>query len=246
MATQQQQGTGRQRNNRVSLLVPHKPLVVRGLVANVIYLFGATSFLVFAVLELNGRERDNAALIFYTIAFVAFLLNASGELYIDLTTGERAVRHGRYGTTTISNLAISILFVVGTILDTVAFFLWIDRQFVAEHRLLYASSHAWLVTAILALMGQVPIIDSFDVMELLDDAGNSLFFIGSAIDCVVRYVDTDIETGNPTLPVARLEFSSSPFWLASAICYIIADSLRVRKIRSNKNQFPPPPAMNVP
>ena len=167
----------RQRNNRVSLLVQHKPLVVHGLIANVLYMVGAAAFVFFAVLELNGRDRDNPALISYCIAFCCFLLNAFGELYIDLTTGERAVRHGRYGTRNVSNLAISILFVVGTILDTVAFFLWIERQFVTEHRVLYASSHAWLMSAILALIGQVPIVDSFDVMEMLDDAGNLLFFI---------------------------------------------------------------------
>ena len=224
----------RQRNNRASLLVRHKPLVVHGLVANVIYMLGAAAFVIFAVLELNGRERDNAALVTYTVAFICFMLNAFGELYIDVTTGKRAVRHGRYGTGTVSNLAISILFVVGTILDTIAFFLWIEREFVTEHRVLYASSHAWLLTAVLALIGQVPIVDSYDVMEILDDVGNLLFFVGSVIDCVVRYTDTNIETGSPPRPVAKLEFSSSPLWLASAVCYIFADSLRVRRIRANK------------
>lgn len=233
-ATAAASNSSRQSNNRVSFLVRHKPLVVHGLVANVVYFFGAAAFVVFASLELNGRERDTAALMTYSIAFVSFLCNAFGELYIDLTTGERAVRHGRYSTKNLYNIAIGLLFVAGTVLDTAAFFLWIQRAFVTEHRVLYASSHAWLVSGILALIGQVPFVDSFDAMEVLDDIGNFLFFVGCVIDCVVRYTDTEFATGNPPPPVAKLEFSSSPLWLASAMCYIAADVMRVHRIRSNK------------
>ena len=206
--------------------------MVIGLISNVVYMVGAACFVFFAVLELNGRERDNAALVSYTIAFVLFLFTGLMELFIDIIQDERAVRHGRYGFRKSINLAVSFLFMVGTMLDTAAFFLWIDRLFVTEHRLLYASSHVWLVTAIVALIGKVPLVNSADAMDMLDDAGNLLFFAGCVIDCVVRYTDTNFESGSPTRPVAKLEFSSSPIWLVSAICYIVADSIRVHKIRA--------------
>jgi len=236
----------RHRNNRVSLLVRERPLVIYGLVANIIYTLGAICFVAFAALEFKDRERETIALIIYSISFVAFLANACGELYVDTTKGQRAVRHGRYSTNRYFNVVLSILFLVGTILDTIAFFLWIDRQFVTEHRVLYASSHSWLLAAILALVGQCPECSNVDAMEMLDDIGNSLFLVGTAIDCVVRYVDTDIESGSPPRPVAKLEFASSPFWLASAFCFTAADSLRARKIQQNRNCAPSSTSTNAP
>jgi hypothetical protein len=77
----------------------------------------------------------------------------------------------------------------------------------------------------------MPLVDTTDIMEGLDDAGNVLFFVGAIIDCIVRYLDTDFESGSPaTVALARLEFSSSPMWVVSAICYVAADAVRVHKI----------------
>jgi hypothetical protein len=207
----------------------NRPLIIQGLVANLLYFVGAASFVAFATIELNGRDRSSKALGTYTTAFACFLLNGLAEFFIDIFSG-RAVRHGRYSLKQFWNLIISIIFVIGTILDIVGFFLWVKKEFVVEHRVLYASSYLWLLTSILVLVGQVP--QMANLMDGLDDAGNILFFVGTVVDCVVRAVD-DPETAHPDTTVARLEFSSSPMWLASSICYVLADMTRINKISRN-------------
>lgn len=213
----------------------NRPLIIQGLVANLLYFVGAASFVAFATLELNGRDRSSKALGIYTTAFVCFLLSGLAEFFIDIFSG-RAVRHGRYSLKRFWNLMISIIFVIGTILDIVGFFLWVKKEFVVEHRVLYASSYLWLSTAILVLVGQVP--QMANLVDGLDDAGNVLFFVGTVVDCVVRAVD-DPKTAHPNTTVGRLEFSSTPMWLASSICYVLADITRINN-KSRKNTSPPP------
>lgn len=203
-----------------------------GLAANILYFIGAACFVGFAALELNGRDRGPAASGTYITAFACFFLSGLIELGVDLFL-PRTVRHGRYSIKKYWNVVISFLFVLGSILDVAAFFLWEVRDFVQEHRVLYASSHTWLLTAILVLVAQIP--ETANLQDGLDDVGNVLFFAGAVVDCIVRYLD-DPEAGQAETSVARLEFSSSPIWLASAWAFVVADILRVRKYKAEDNK----------
>lgn len=205
-----------------------------GFVANVILVIGFCALQGFAVLELNGRDMDLAANATYITAFSCFFVTVAIELFIDLIL-KRTLAHGRYSKKKEWNVAISLLFVVGTGLDTAGFFLWNQQDFLQEHRVLYASSHTWLLTAILVLLadGSWGLIAELFAGEPdgLDGAANVIFFMGTLIDCIARYVDSP-GTPHPELSVARLEFSSSPLMLASAILYVWADILRLRRRQS--------------
>jgi hypothetical protein len=214
-----------------------------GFVANVILIIGFGAFQGFAILEFNGRDRGIAANATYITAFACFFSSAMIELVIDLVL-KRTLAHGRYSNKKGWNVAISLLFIVGTALDITGFFLWNQKNFLPEHRVLYASAHTWLLTAILVLLaegwGMVAELLAGEAGGL-DAAGNVLFFVGALVDCTVRYIDSP-GTPHPELSVSRLEFSSSPIWLTSAILYLSADILRLRRhdFSVGKNESRPP------
>ena len=203
-----------------------------GLVANLILVLGFASYQSFAVLEFDGRDRGTPANATYVTAFTCFFTSAMIELVIDVVL-KRTFAHGRYTNKKGWNVVISTLFIVGTTLDITAFFLWNQRKFTQEHRVLYAAGHFWLVTAILVLWAE----GSRMIAQMkkcgsdgLDGVGNLLFLVGALMDCIVRYMDIP-GTPRTERPLAKLEFSSSPIWLASAVFYVIADLLRSKKRR---------------
>ena len=207
-----------------------------GLAANLILVLAFVSFQSFAVLELNGRDRGTPANATYVTAFTCFFTSAMIELGIDLVL-VRTFAHGRYTNKKGWNVAISTLFIVGTTLDIAAFFLWNQRKLTQEHRVLFASGHTWLVTAVLVLWAE----GRGMIAELskcgpngLDGVGNLLFLVGALVDCIVRYLDIP-GTPRPERPLAKLEFSSAPIWLTSAVFYLMADLLRSKK-RTQRTQ----------
>jgi len=202
------------------------------------FLIAAASFLWYSVLETNDKQRTNHAIAIYIIAFIFFTLSGLLEFAIDaiLTKlGEsRTQTHARYSSKNILNIVISVIFIIGNILDLSAFFMWQSRNFALEKHVIFASAHTWLLSAILSISGIVNEIDSMDISDILISAGNALFFIGSVIDCIVRYLDNDAPKAEDD--IKKLEFSSSPFWLANALCFLVADIMRLAHLGKQKRK----------
>lgn len=213
-----------QKGNDTKKRLFRNPLYL-GFISNVIFFLGAVAFVRFTSLEFEGRAEAEGAAIngVYATSFICFLFNGAIELFIDLWV-IRTEKHGRYSSKTSLNLAVSVLFVVGTALDVAGFVLWNKDKFVPEHRLLYASAHLWLFAAVLVFAGTATEISS--KKDVLDGFGNLLFFAGSLTDCIARYLDLP---SAPLAPrnVARLEKSSSVMFLANSICFVLTDVLRV-------------------
>lgn len=203
-----------------------------GTIANTFFFLGSACFMGFTVLEFNGRDRGTKANATYTSAFVCILLNGVIELCIDSCL-QRMVHHARYSGKKRWNIVISVLFVLGTILDLAAFFLWNEREFTQEHRVQYASSHAWLLASILILCVSRPSDTTFQA--ILDGFSNILFFVGAILDCVVRYLD-DPESGRAQLEVGRLEMSSAAIFLAVSVGYLVADCVTLRSLKAALNR----------
>jgi hypothetical protein len=241
-----------QRGNGDMEAVLSRGTILAGLAANVLFFWGSLCFLFFSLFELKRKSRTNEARYAYISAFVSNFLSGVVEFAIDSCSSSggclssavaapstaaatstaaapQKFRHGRYSTNARWNQFISFLFMAGTILDVVAFFLWDNLHFVQEHRMLLVGSHTWLLSAIAVLWAKTPKLVMHDMRKLverIDDLGNVLFFLGVVVDCMVRYLD------EPTAPAATesvhfLEFVSAPLWLCGAGCYVLADLYRL-------------------
>ena len=212
-------------------------LIVWGLLANIMFCIGTISFVGFTLLEFQGRERSIKANIYYGVAFSSFFLNGTLELLIDVCLS-RTFRHGRYTSKQPYNILISLLFIIGSTLDTWAFFLWNIREFVKEHRVQYGSSHTFLLAMIIvfAIEGfggcfgfgcfeQRKDTRSLMFVDGLDGVANMLFMLGVIIDCVVRYLDEPTEP-RATDSVAYLELISAILFIPTSLIYICADIIR--------------------
>jgi hypothetical protein len=238
-------------------LHPPRAVIVAELMANVFFVCGTSSFLIFSIYEFHRKARTMEARYAYVSAFVCNFLSGFVEFVIDGCNSQRrstttaaaaaaaattatiaapataavvALRHGRYSANAFWNLCISALFMTGTILDVVAFFLWDQFHFLKEGRVLYAGSHTWLLSALVVLWAKPPSCNwnKNKILERTDDLGNILFLFGVVIDCVVRYLDDPTQQPQPD-SVHRLEFVSAPLWLCCASCYISADLYRLMR-----------------
>jgi hypothetical protein len=170
-----------QRGNGDIEAVLSRGTILAGLAANVLFFWGTLCFLFFSLFELKRKSRTNEARYAYVSAFVSNFLSGVVEFAIDgcssssfsspsgglpsaaavpstsaSTTTPQHFRHGRYSSNARWNLFISFLFMAGTILDVVAFFLWDNFRFIQEHRMLIAGSHTWLLAAIAVLWAKPP------------------------------------------------------------------------------------------
>jgi hypothetical protein len=234
-------------------LDPHHPppraILIAELLAHLSFLFGTSSFLIFAVYEFQHKARTPEARYAYVSAFCCNFLSGFIEFLIDVCKSQQCctsrgtasaaaaapavaavvvvvVRHGRYSAHAVCNLCISALFMTGTILDVVAFFLWDQFHFLQEGRVLYAGSHTWLLSAIIVVWAKPPRCNWNKFLDRMDDLGNILFFLGVVVDCLVRYLDEPTQRPQQE-SVHNLEFVSAPLWLCSASCYVLADVYRL-------------------
>lgn len=206
-----------------------------GLAANMLFFFGTAIFVSFSVLELNDRDRTTAGTVTYIVAFCCFLLSGIIELVIDVYL-ERRIRHARYTEKSCWNKVTSTLFILGVLLDIVAFALWDSQWFVEEHRVLYASTSTLLLTALLVLweIGRPSNLFS-NCQDGLDGVGNVLFFIGALVSCIALYLSEPEPFENTT--VGRLEFSTSVIWLVTGICFVWADVLRMKESNDSEHDL---------
>ena len=222
-------------------------LIVWGLLANIMFCIGTISFVGFTILEFHGRERSVKANIYYGVAFSSFFLNGTLELLIDICLS-RTFRHGRYTSKQPYNILISMLFIIGSILDTWAFFLWNRREFVKEHRVQYSSSHTFLLAMIIVFsiegfggcfgfgcFEKQKDTRSIMFVDGLDGVANMLFMLGVIIDCVVRYLDEPTEP-RATDTVAYLELISAILFIPTSLIYILADLIRFVDYGKHKNK----------
>ena len=222
-------------------------LIVWGLLANIMFCIGTISFVGFTILEFHGRERSIKANIYYGVAFSSFFLNGTLELLIDICLS-RTFRHGRYTSKQPYNILISMLFIIGSILDTWAFFLWNRREFVKEHRVQYSSSHTFLLAMIIVFsiegfggcfgfgcFEKQKDTRSIMFVDGLDGVANMLFMLGVIIDCVVRYLDEPTEP-RATDTVAYLELISAILFIPTSLIYILADLIRFVDYGKHKNK----------
>uniref|UniRef100_A0A7S1Z2X3 Uncharacterized protein n=1 Tax=Ditylum brightwellii TaxID=49249 RepID=A0A7S1Z2X3_9STRA len=207
-----------------------------GVATNTMFLIAAVSFVGFSAFELNGKARTNFASVTYVISFIFFTLSGVLEFTTDVILTKQGKKrnhlHSRYTSKSKLNIIISVIFIVGAILDMTAFVLWQERTFALEKRVLFASAHTWLLSALLSIYGVVDEIDFLDTSDILVFAGNILFSIGSVIDVIVRYLDNYAPKAEDN--IKKLEFSSSPFWLANALCFLLADITRSAHLRKQK------------
>ena len=199
-------------------------LLHAGLLANSFLLIGGIMFLAFFTREvITCCQRDRVADGLYWTGFACFFLSGCIEFYIDVVW-TRSYAHGRYSTNRSMNIVISALFLLGTVVDVIAFIFWRNGEII-EHYLQYASTHVFLITAILVMISNRPKLTPF--LNRLDTYGNLFFSIETVLMCVARYV-TNGEFDPVPYAMLNLELVASAFWVCSAISYIMADVVRLQ------------------
>lgn len=209
-----------------------KRLVRFGLLANCSLLVGGSMNVGFYARELVVAwwTRDVTGDVLYLFAFAAIAFSALLEFVIDLVF-TRTFGHGRYTTKKRLNQAITVLFLMGTIGDLIAFVFWREGKtgLQEEHITQWVSSHIFLLTAILVLITNRPRYVPFQ--NGMDSIANILFFCESLLACCARYFTTVGNTKrNPT--ESALELASAAVGVTSAFCYVLADIIRWRNPNS--------------
>ena len=209
-----------------------KRLIMIGLVANSSLLLGASMNLSFyaRALVVGWWTRDRTGDVLYLFAFVAISLSALLEFGIDLFF-TRTFGHGRYTTKKRVNNIITVLFLLGTIGDLIAFVFWREGRegLQAEHITQWVSAHLFLCSAILVLLTNRPRYVSF--LNGMEFIGNVFFFCASLLSCCARYFTSVGDTQqNPT--ESNLELASAAAGITSAFCYVLADLIRWRNPKS--------------
>mmetsp|Transcript_16906 Transcript_16906/g.49134 ORF Transcript_16906/g.49134 Transcript_16906/m.49134 type:complete len:164 (+) Transcript_16906:2-493(+) len=138
----------------------------------------------------------------------------------------RTFGHGRYTTKRRLNIFITILFLMGNIGDLIAFIFWRQGKegIKEEHVTQWISTHVFLLTSILVLATNRPKYVPFQ--NRLDSVANIFFFCECLLACCARYVSTLGDTKQNQVEM-NLELSSSVFWTASALTYVMADTIRL-------------------
>lgn len=213
-----------------------------GLAANVCFFIGAAGFLSFSSNSLHNLcDEFFGDIATYMLGFCGFLLSGLVELYLDISytrSQEAELRASQRGTPRLRsryysknyyvNIGISCLFVVGTIFDIVAFYLWRSQDFETEHYILYAAAYTWLIASIIVVWTGRYYILSFahnHSIVRLDTVGNLLFFVGTIVDVFTRHIASPDEQRDPQ--TFRFEVTTTAFWFLNAMFYLWADATRL-------------------
>lgn len=203
-------------------------LIRTGLVANIFLLIAGSMDVGFYVRELFVKwwTRDVVGDALYLTGFSAFFLSGFLELWIDVGW-VRSFSHGRYTTKKGVNIMITILFLLGNIGNLIAFIFWRRGKegIQAEHITQWVASNIFLLTALIVLIANRPKYVPFQ--NRMDSVANVFFFVESLMACCARYVSTVGQTTmNPT--EMHFEIAAASFAIASALCYVVADLIRIR------------------
>ncbi len=212
-------------------------VLLSGTVSNLFLLVGGIFFLAFSLREIFTQSAmDAVADALYLVATIGFVGTGSIELAIDLI-GARTISSGRYTSKRRWNIFITMLFLLGVIIDLIAFTFWRTgtMDIHIERTLQWGSSHLWLVASIISLSlmfieaggwsGAVETTpDRFDV------AGNFFFFAEAVANCVARYI-TDINGPMVDYTEFNFEVCASILWILNAVCFLCGDSIRVVSFR---------------
>lgn len=203
-------------------------LLKAGLAANLLLLVGGAMFVFFYIRErtVEWLTRDVLGDVLYVIGSSTFFLSGAVEFVIDIRW-TRKFGHGRYTTNTTFNLVISILFMLGVILDLVAFVFWRQGSegLRKEHLTQWVSSHLWLLTAILVLCTNRPQYVPFQ--NRMDTVANIFFLFEAVLVCCARYVSEVGDTSKNEAEIG-LELGAAVLWVGNALFYIVADFVRLR------------------
>jgi len=176
-------------------------------------------------------KRDVTATVIYLLASIGFFASGTIAFMIDVCWS-RKVSTGRYTTHRRWNFVITILFMVGVILDIVAFSFWSKggTGVPEERRIQWIVSHCWLLAAIISLV--VIFVESKGAFKLAEDKwdllGNLSFLTEAILQCVARYVTLP---GDPMVSVSEvnMEIAAATFWTLTGASFLIGNCLRFRK-----------------
>ena len=136
-----------------------------GFLANFLLLLGTMLTVVFNYYDMTGRPRELTALIVYAASFAVLLVSSLIELGTDLflkmtkhnggcgdSGGKRMIKHGRYcRTSELSNILVSLLFILGVVQDTIAFIFWRDEQPEIEKDILLVAAYTYLLMQLIVM-----------------------------------------------------------------------------------------------
>jgi hypothetical protein len=214
-----------------------RSLLVTGLIANILYLVGSAMFVAVAsrelMLECDARS-DTATNAVYVIGFVAFMISALLEFYVDIAL-VRTIAHGRYSTKRFWNLVISALFSTGTVIDLVAFIFWgrgrggpDGNSFqTEEENSLWVSTSVWLLTSLTVLAAFFPDLPR-TLDEGMDGVGNLLFLVGTVLAFSARFFE-DPNHWCFSKTEIQLDLAAAAVWLVNAAFYVSADIIRLAR-----------------
>jgi hypothetical protein len=215
-------------------------ILYTGLGANLCFYIGSVGFITFSSLELKNQGQnfpgENTT---YLLGFVGYLVSGFVELYIDLcltnneTRATTVPRSRYYNSELFVNLLISGLFILGNIFDVISFFLWHTKDWELERNMLYVAAYTWLATSMLILWTSF-IRPSARVFSghwgfRLDFAGSFLFFGGSVFDVIARHYSKPQKQQD--LRVHWIELVANSLWCLNAICFLLADGVRLSRKR---------------
>ena len=128
-------------------------VLLAGTVSNLFLLVGGISFLAFSIREIRTQSAmDAVADAIYLVATVGFMGSGFIELAIDLI-GCRTISTGRYSSNRRWNIVITVLFLLGVVIDVIAFTFWRTgtTHINTERILQWGSAHLWLVASVISL-----------------------------------------------------------------------------------------------
>jgi len=128
------------------------PLLYVGFISNVLLFLGLLLVVIFNYYDMTGRKREHIAMIIYFVSFGVLLLSTMIELGTDLFFTHRIIKHGRYCYTSEKwNIIISILFIIGVILDIIAFVFWRDMEMEIEKNILMGSAYTYFIMQLVVM-----------------------------------------------------------------------------------------------
>ena len=199
-------------------------------IANLWLLLGGACWVGFFARELalNPGNRDATSDALYGTGFVGFTISGIIQAFIDLVW-TRSVPFGRYSTSFLWNMVISLLFLLGVLGDFIAYMFWrqgptgIDEERITQ----WVSSHLWLIASIIVLWTNMKRTEKLE--DKTDAIGNLFFLCDALLNALARYT-TDIHPGRgPDFRELRLELSSSIFWILNALLYLCGDLIRIKR-----------------
>lgn len=128
-----------------------------------------------------------------------------------------------YGENARTAMAVAVAFGAAALCELLAVYLYENDRPILEGRAYIASSHVYLISAVLQVRHRWPSFET--ISDAMEGSGDALFLLGSIIDAVLSYLNDPEMSHLNLLVLARWNLVSAVLWLVDSVLYILSDFL---------------------